>query len=40
MLEEDKNQEIYKNMHFRMYKNKYPDKDEHVYVNQINIYII
>ena len=40
MFEEDKNQEKYKNIHCRMFKNKYPDKGDHVYVNQINIYII
>ena len=35
MLEENKNQEKYKNIHFRMYKNKYPDKDDHVYVKLV-----
>ena len=32
MLKENNNQEKYKNIHCRMYKNKYPDKDDHVYV--------
>ena len=35
MLEENKNQEKYKNIHYRMYKNKYPDKDDHVYVKLV-----
>ena len=35
MLEENKNQEKYKNIHCRMYKNKYPDKDDYVYVKLV-----
>lgn len=35
MLEENKNQEKYKNIHCRMYKNEYPDKDDHVYVKLV-----
>jgi translation initiation factor 2 subunit 1 len=35
MLEENNNPEKYKNIHCRMYKNKYPDKDDHVYVKLV-----
>ena len=35
MFEENNNQEKYKNIHYRMYKNKYPDKDDHVYVKLV-----
>jgi len=31
----DQNQEQFKKLHFRIYKNKYPERDELVYVSII-----